>query len=182
MVFAMLFMTREHLGSYPCPTPICQGEQRLRILEFLAGYPFLVARITPIEKDEPQTTAREARNPQLKNLIAETLDLLPQAPSELLSAFQQIRATGVLADLVASFMDLGIEEKQEILETLEIQPQVALPVGGIKEKVLAAGIGRVLLPARNRKELEEIPAEAREQREFVWLEQVDDALRAALGQ
>lgn len=79
-------------------------------------------------------------------------------------------------------MDLGIEEKQEILETLKIQPQVALPVGGIKEKVLAAGIGRVLLPARNRKELEEIPAEAREQLEFVWLEQVDDALCAALKQ
>jgi len=57
-------------------------------------------------------------------------------------------------------------------------------VGGIKEKVLAAlaaGIRTVLLPARNRKDLEEIPADARKRLEFVWLETVDDALRAAMG-
>lgn len=61
---------------------------------------------------------------------------------------------------------------------------LVLPVGGIKEKVLAAlraGIKTVLLPARNRKELEEIPADARSQLEFVWLESVDDALQAALA-
>ena len=60
---------------------------------------------------------------------------------------------------------------------------LVLPVGGIKEKVLAAlaaGIKRVILPARNRKEFEEIPAEAREKMEFIWLETVDDAMAAAL--
>ena len=61
---------------------------------------------------------------------------------------------------------------------------LVLPVGGIKEKVLAAmraGITRVLLPARNKKELEEIPDEARNKLELVWLDTVDDALTAALG-
>jgi ATP-dependent Lon protease len=60
---------------------------------------------------------------------------------------------------------------------------LVLPVGGIKEKVLAAmraGIRRVLLPARNRRDLEEVPAEAREKVEFVFLEDVDEAVRAAL--
>ena len=60
---------------------------------------------------------------------------------------------------------------------------LVLPVGGIKEKVLAAmraGIGRVLLPARNRKDLEEVPAEARQRLEFVFLEDVDDAVRSAM--
>ncbi|MFN5744989.1 MAG: S16 family serine protease, partial [Methylococcaceae bacterium] len=59
-----------------------------------------------------------------------------------------------------------------------------LPVGGIKEKVLAAlaaGLSRILLPARNRKELDDIPADARDKLQFVWLETVDDALREALG-
>jgi len=58
-----------------------------------------------------------------------------------------------------------------------------LPVGGIKEKVLAAlraGITTVLLPARNRREFEEIPAEARDKLKFVWLERADEALAAAL--
>jgi len=59
-----------------------------------------------------------------------------------------------------------------------------MPVGGIKEKVLAAmhaGIKTVMLPARNRREFEDIPEEARQQLQFVWLENVDQALEVALG-
>jgi ATP-dependent Lon protease len=61
---------------------------------------------------------------------------------------------------------------------------LVLPVGGIKEKVLAAlraGVRTVLLPARNRKDLVDVPETARAQLEIIWLEQVDDALVAALG-
>src|SRR6202030_546578 len=50
---------------------------------------------------------------------------------------------------------------------------LVLPIGGVKEKVLAAtraGINTVLLPARNRKDLEDVPETARQQVKFVWLE------------
>jgi len=60
---------------------------------------------------------------------------------------------------------------------------LVLPIGGVKEKVLAAlraGIRTVLLPSRNRRDLEEIPADARAQLAFVWLDEVDDAIAAAL--
>ena len=60
---------------------------------------------------------------------------------------------------------------------------LVLPVGGIKEKVLAAhaaGIKTVLLPERNRKDLDDIPESARSQLRFVWLERVDDALAAGM--
>ena len=60
---------------------------------------------------------------------------------------------------------------------------LVLPVGGIKEKVLAAlraGITTVLLPARNKSELEEIPEDARTQLAFVWLETVGDAVTEAI--
>src|SRR5690606_26545645 len=60
---------------------------------------------------------------------------------------------------------------------------LVLPVGGIKEKVVAAaaaGIRRVMLPARNRRDYEEIPEDARNRLEFIWLENVDDAIAAAL--
>jgi len=59
---------------------------------------------------------------------------------------------------------------------------LVLPVGGIKEKVLAAaraGIKTVLLPSRNQKDLEDIPEAARHQLNFVWIERVEDALLAA---
>jgi ATP-dependent Lon protease len=61
---------------------------------------------------------------------------------------------------------------------------LVLPVGGIKEKVVAAqraGIRRVMLPARNRKDFEDIPEQARQQLEFVWLERVEEAVSSALG-
>jgi ATP-dependent Lon protease len=61
---------------------------------------------------------------------------------------------------------------------------LVLPVGGIKEKVVAAvraGIKRVMLPARSRKDYEDIPNEVREAIELIWLENVDDAVAAGLG-
>ncbi|MBS0293378.1 MAG: endopeptidase La [Proteobacteria bacterium] len=60
---------------------------------------------------------------------------------------------------------------------------LVLPIGGVKEKVIAAdaaGITRVMLPARNRRDLEEIPEEVRGRLEFIWLERVDEAIAAAL--
>jgi ATP-dependent Lon protease len=61
---------------------------------------------------------------------------------------------------------------------------LVLPVGGIKEKVLAAmraGITTVMLPARNRKDLVDVPEEAKQRLRFVFLEKVDDAVAEALG-
>jgi ATP-dependent Lon protease len=60
---------------------------------------------------------------------------------------------------------------------------LVLPVGGIKEKVVAAaraGITRVMLPARNRRDYDDIPEEVRNQLEFIWLEHVEEAVSAAL--
>jgi ATP-dependent Lon protease len=62
---------------------------------------------------------------------------------------------------------------------------LVLPVGGIKEKVTAAvraGLTRVLLPARNRRDFDDIPEDTRKSLEFVWLERVDDAIAAAFAE
>jgi ATP-dependent Lon protease len=60
---------------------------------------------------------------------------------------------------------------------------LVLPVGGIKEKVIAAaraGLGTVILPSRNEKDYEEIPEAARNMLRFVWAERVEDVVAAAL--
>ncbi|MFQ5806125.1 MAG: endopeptidase La [Phycisphaerae bacterium] len=60
---------------------------------------------------------------------------------------------------------------------------LVLPVGGIKEKLLAAhraGLKKVVLPARNERDLEEVPNEARAALQLVFVEQVEDALLAAV--
>ncbi len=59
-----------------------------------------------------------------------------------------------------------------------------LPVGGIKEKVIAAhrvGLKRVILPKRNEKDLDELPEDVRKQLTFVFAEKVTDVFDAALG-
>jgi len=80
----------------------------------------------------------------------------------------------------------GRPVKPEVAMTGEISLRgLVLPVGGIKEKVLAAmhaGITTVMLPARNKRDYEEIPEEARQRLQFVWLETVDQAVQNALGE
>ena len=58
-----------------------------------------------------------------------------------------------------------------------------LPVGGIKMKILAAhraGLKTVILPKRNKKDLEEVPAEVRNTMDFVLVDRIDEAIEAAL--
>ena len=90
---------------------------------------------------------------------------------------------------VAMFMALtslltGRTTRSDTAMTGEISLRgLVLPVGGIKEKVVAAaaaGLTRVMLPARNRPDYEDIPLEARDKLEFIWLEKVEDAVEASL--
>jgi len=99
---------------------VVQGRHRFRIVEFVAGFPFLVARIEQIGETEVRTAELEARLLTLKNQAREAIELLPQAPPELTAAIQGINAGGPLADLVASVMDLEPAEKQEVLELFDV--------------------------------------------------------------
>jgi ATP-dependent Lon protease len=99
---------------------ICQGVQRARILDFLPGTPFLAARVLHIP--EPATTSPEieARFLNLQRQAIEAVQLLPQAPQELVTVFQSTTSPAALADLAASYMDIKPQEKQEILETIDL--------------------------------------------------------------
>jgi ATP-dependent Lon protease len=101
---------------------VCQGEERFEIAEFLKGWPFLVARIQRIPDTSvvPLTSETEARFLHLRTQALEALELLPQAPQQLVEAVQSANSPGALADLVASYMDENSEEKQSILETIDV--------------------------------------------------------------
>src|ERR1700758_1659472 len=99
---------------------VCQGEQRFQLVEYLSGWPFLVARVLRIAEPETRTPEIEARFVNLKAQAVEAVELLPQAPAELVAAIQSIEAAPALADLSAAYMDIKPEEKQEILETVDI--------------------------------------------------------------
>jgi ATP-dependent Lon protease len=99
---------------------VCQGEQRFQIVEYLTGWPFFVARVLQIPEPEAKSPEIEARFVNLRAQTLEAIQLLPQAPPELLAAIQGIDTPSALADLAVSYMDVKPEEKQEILETVDI--------------------------------------------------------------
>ena len=94
-------------------------------------------------------------------------------------------SAGVAIFLALTSLLTGRTIRSDTAMTGEISLRgLVLPIGGVKEKVLAAiqaGITIVMLPARNRKDIEDVPEKARNRIRFVWLERVDDAIDAALN-
>ncbi len=103
---------------------ICQGVQRFRVTEFVGGQPYLVAR--GLHLPEPQTTSSdiEARFLLLREQSLEVLSLLPQAPQELRLAIEGVQSPAALADMAAAYMDITPPEKQDILETTDLQARL----------------------------------------------------------
>jgi ATP-dependent Lon protease len=103
---------------------ICQGVQRARILDFLPGTPFLTARVLHIPEPTPSSPEIEARFINLKRQAIEAIQLLPQAPPELVAVFQSTTSPAGLADLTAAYLDIKPEQKQEILETMDLSLRI----------------------------------------------------------
>jgi ATP-dependent Lon protease len=99
---------------------ICQGIQRARILDFLPGTPFLAARVLHIPEPTTNSPEIEARFLNLQRQAIEAIQLLPQAPPELVALFESTTSPGALADLATSYMDIKPQDKQEILETIDL--------------------------------------------------------------
>ena len=125
---------------------VCQGEHRFRVQEFLTGWPFMVARVSRIEELDVRNADIEARYLNLQRMAVEALELLPQTPSELLAAVQSAATPGALADLVSAYLDMKPDEKQEVLETIDIAARIdrvtRLLAGRIEVLRISAEIGQ----------------------------------------
>ena len=99
---------------------VCQGEERFQVVEFLSGWPFLVARVIRVAEPTAKTPEIEARLLHLRGQALEALELMPQAPRELVAAIQAIDQPGALADMAMAYMDVKPDEKQEVLETVDV--------------------------------------------------------------
>ena len=104
---------------------ICQGQQRFRVTGFLSGFPFTVAKIERItEPSIGYDKEIEARFMQLKERAVEVLQLLPQVPQEMIHTVQGVDSPGLLADLVAGYVDIKPSEKQDILEDTNLRSRL----------------------------------------------------------
>jgi ATP-dependent Lon protease len=114
---------------------ICQGEQRFSVLDFTSREPFLVARIVLHPESSAAGPEIEARALRLRELAIEALGLLPQAPSELVSAIQGIESVSALVDMIASFLDLKAIEKQQVLATFGLRERLDLVLELLRQRV-----------------------------------------------
>lgn len=103
---------------------ICQGEQRFKATEFVKEQPYFACRFERLSDSDVQTSEIEARFINLKNQAIEVLKLLPQSPPELLAEVENVRSPSALVDLVASYIDASAEEKQAVLETLDLNARL----------------------------------------------------------
>ena len=103
---------------------VVQGQSRFRVLEFLEGWPFLVARVAMVEEVQESGTELEARFMQLKQQSAAAVELLPNAPEGLAAVVQGVDSPGMLADMVANFLDVKPEQKQELLEAFSVRARL----------------------------------------------------------
>jgi ATP-dependent Lon protease len=103
---------------------ITRGSRRFRVLEFLPGYPFLVARVDEIGEAEVYSTETAARMHQLKERAREAISLLPNVPPEIAGAIDQVQSPSALADFIANVSDITPAEKQELLETFDVAERI----------------------------------------------------------
>jgi ATP-dependent Lon protease len=103
---------------------IARGLRRFRVLQFLEGYPFTVARVQFIDDTEVVDTEIEGRARALRERATEILRLLPQVPEEMVAALQSVEGPSRLADFIAGLMDVTAEEKQALLETFDLKARL----------------------------------------------------------
>ncbi|MGH8802992.1 MAG: endopeptidase La, partial [Casimicrobiaceae bacterium] len=103
---------------------IARGVRRFRVLEFLDGYPFRIARVQFIDDPETVDAEVEGRARAVKQRAVEILQLLPQVPEEMVAAVQAVDGAARLADFVAGLMDATVEEKQSLLEMFDLRTRL----------------------------------------------------------
>jgi ATP-dependent Lon protease len=148
---------------------VVQGQSRFRALEFLEGWPFLVARVqyieAPAEQEGKLPQDVEARFLQLKSQAVEAIQLLPNAPEELSIVVQGVTSPGLLADMVGNLLDVKLEQKQDLLETFDLKSRLDKVLAMLSERVGVLRISKEI-GDKTKKEFDE------RQREHVLREQL----------
>jgi len=148
---------------------VVQGSSRFRALEFLEGWPFLVARVqyieAPAEQEGKLEPDVEARFLQLKAQAVEAIQLLPNAPEELAVVVQGMTSPALLADMVGNLLDVKLEEKQALLETFDLKSRLDKVLAMLSERVGVLRISKEI-GDKTKKEFDE------RQREHVLREQL----------
>jgi ATP-dependent Lon protease len=153
---------------------VCQGQQRFGVLEYVAGFPFYLARVKPLPDKDDDRPEIQALLIQLRQRSNEIMGLLPQVPAELMRALQGITSAAGYADFVAGLMDIGAEEKQDILETLDLKQRLDKVLDHLTRRIEVLRLSKQI-NEQTRQRMDD------RQREFMLREQLK-TIQAELGE
>jgi ATP-dependent Lon protease len=97
---------------------VVQGFTRFRVKDFMQKEPFIKVKADVLQEAAENPIEAEALMVNLKNMAKKAIDLSPAVPEEAAFVVQNLDNPGILADLIASNLKLGVAEKQDILETV----------------------------------------------------------------
>src|SRR6202451_4416181 len=103
---------------------ILQGLVRIRLESVTQAGPYLKAKIKRIDEAGLEDDEAEALSMSLRDIAKQVIQLMPELPREAGSLIDSIQAPGALADLVAANLDAPVEEKAQLLETIDVKERI----------------------------------------------------------
>jgi len=103
---------------------ILQGLSRIRLEDVAQSSPYLKAKIRRLDETGLDDDEAEALSMSLRDIAKQVIQLMPELPREAGSLIDSIQAPGALADLVAANLDAPVEEKAQLLETVDVKERI----------------------------------------------------------
>ncbi len=154
---------------------VVQGLARFRVLDLVQEAPYLKARVDAVEdKTAAENVEVEALGINLKKLAREVIELMPELPAAATELVESITHPGHLADLIAANVDVPIEEKQAVLETVDLKARMKLVLELLNRK-------REILKLSNKIDSAVKGEMSKTQREY-YLRQQLKAIKEELGE
>ncbi|MEC7521324.1 MAG: endopeptidase La [Myxococcota bacterium] len=103
---------------------ILQGLVRIRMEGMQQEEPYLKCRISRLDEPTGEDVETEALAMSLRDIAKQVIQLMPELPREASSLIDSIQEAGQLADLVAANLDAPVDEKAQLLETIEVKERI----------------------------------------------------------
>ncbi|MEM9075196.1 MAG: endopeptidase La, partial [Myxococcota bacterium] len=103
---------------------ILQGLVRVRMEGFTQDAPYIRCRVSKLEEPKADDVEAEALAMSLRDIAKQVIQLMPELPREASSLIDSIQEPGQLADLVAANLDAPVDEKAQLLETIDAKDRV----------------------------------------------------------
>ena len=153
---------------------IVQGQQRLRLLDFIESEPLILARVELVEEETASGLEVQALVRSVQGQIEQYVQSGAPVPPEAAVAARNITEPGLLADMVAYSPDMSTEQRQELLETIDVHERL---------KLVSSFLGRQIeiLDLKGKIQSEVKSEMDKTQREYILREQLK-AIQRELGE